>query len=71
MYNDELTEKALTLSGLPKEWMSRFCKLLPSVLIEEPVEYTNQQLVKDGKQITNASELRYMIALFWVRTRCV
>ena len=63
--NAEAMAKALEQSGKPNTRMNRYMHLYPNTMIEDLVQYTNQQLAKAGKTATEAFELRQVISLYW------
>ncbi len=60
-------KKHLKTQGLPNNDFTRYMTLLPNTVIEQLVQFTNEQLVASKFPSTNAWELRKMLALVWVR----
>ncbi len=65
--NAEAMKKHLETQGLENNDFTRYMTLLPNTVIEQLVQFTNEQLVASKFPSTNAWELRKMLALVWVR----
>ena len=66
LHNAKAMEIHLNRHGQVNNSMNRFCALVPNSVIKDLVTYTSKQLVADGKQSTNAIELRRHILLSWI-----
>ena len=66
MHNANEMERCLSLRGKEKTSVNRFFALVPNTVVEELATYTSEQLVADGKEPTNAIELRRHFLFSWL-----
>ena len=66
MHNANEMERCLSLRGKENTLVNRFFALVPNTVVEELATYTSEQLVADGKEPTNAIELRRHFLFSWL-----